>query len=358
MKYATGLHSRFTGLISPKTEMIASLVGSSNYRGVADDALKDEDNAGWVMKLDPPVCAQWVERIRWIRLIDRFAERELLDKRQPVNKGQPTLQNFLADWQHLVSTGTVKPESAHSSLLNAMQLCWFDQANLPSIQLSLTAWKQYVQAIAHYHTDYLIIHTIAEYEQMLTALGGSLFQVLPFLSEAHHQAAHYFGIMDQFYNHLRDLHEDAKQGICNLPSELLDEFGVSRAEILQQQAIKNPGYHRMMQFWLEEYLHKLRFNAERLLRAENLHPSWQILCDWSTYRYRRIERVFRECQFDYTQFSQVYWQQVRRDLPLMLNHICHHPAQPLPLKFSPQTIPVQPTSVQVKRLERSSSWAA
>lgn len=80
-------------------------------------------------------------------------------------------------------------------------------------------------------------------------------------------------MVDQFYNHLRDLREDAEQGICNLPNELLDHFGVSRAEILQQQAIKNPGYSKMMQFWLEEYLPKLRFNAEQLLFAEDLHPS-------------------------------------------------------------------------------------
>jgi len=352
MRYTTALRSSFADSISPHEGMIASLVGSSNYHAIADDALKDQDNAGWVMKLDQPVCAQWIERIRWIRLIDRFAEHELL------NKGQSALQSFLADWQHLSLTGTVKPGSDYDQLLATMQLCWFSPVDQTSIPLSLNAWNRYLQAIAHYHTDSLIIHTIAEYEQMLTALGGSFFQVLPFLSETHHQAASYFGRVDQFYNHLRDLHEDAEQGICNLPSELLDEFGVSRAEILQQQAMKNPGYHKMMQFWLEEYLPKLRRKARQLLTAENLHPSWQVLCHWSIYRYRRIERVFRNCQFDYTQFSQVYWQQVRADLPMMLNHVCHHPTQPLPLKFCSQAIAVQPTDIQFMRLDRSRFYAA
>ena len=334
MKYTTALRSPLTDSISPKTGAIASLVGSSNYYGISDDALKDEDNAGWVMELDQPVRAQWIERIRWIRLLDRVAEHELLGEKPFA------LQSFLADWRHLVSTGKVKPASAYGEMLTAMQLCWFDQPDRCSSQFSLIAWKQYLQAIAHYHTDNLVIHTIAEYEQMLAALGGSFFQVLPFLSETHHQAARCFGILDQFYNHLRDLREDAAQGICNLPNELLDQFGVSRDEIVQQQAIKNPGYYKMMQFWLEEYLPKLHRKARQLLTAENLHPSWQILCHWSNYRYQRIERVFRDCQFDYTQFSQVYWQQVRTELPLMLHHVRH---QSESLKFSSSGIAAQST---------------
>ena len=327
--YTTALRSLLADSLSLPEEKIADLVGSSNYQGISDDALKDEDSAGWVMELDQPIRAQWVERIRWIRLIDRFAENELLCKKNSI------FQSFLVGWQRLVLTGNVETGCAYYELLTKMQLCWFEQTDQPSMQLSLTAWKRYVRAIAHYHTADLVIHTMAEYEQMLTDLGGSFFQVLPFLSETHHQAASYFGMLDQFYNHLRDLREDAEQGICNLPSELLERFGVSRDEILQQQAMKNPGYHKMMQFWLQKYLPELRCKARQLLAAEDLHPSWQVLCNWSIYRYRRIDRVFQACQFDYTQFSEVYWQQVRADLPMMLNQIRHQPAQALPLKFPP-----------------------
>ncbi|MBM0742444.1 squalene/phytoene synthase family protein [Phormidium sp. CLA17] len=351
MKHTTALRNPRAESINLHEGIIASLVGSSNYDAISDDALKDEDNAGWVMELDLPVRAQWIERIRWIRLIDRFAEHELLCK------GQPALQSFLMGWQHLASTGKVKSDCVYDELLTNMQLCWFNQVDQLSIPRSLTAWKRYVRAIAQYHTNHLAIHTMADYEQMLMDLGGSFFQVLPFLSETHHQAASYFGMLDQFYNHLRDLHEDAKQGICNLPSELLDGFGVSRDEILQQQAIKNPAYHKMMQFWLEEYLPKLRRRARQLLTTENLHPSWQLLCDWSIHRYRRIDQVFRDCQFNYTQFPQVYWQQVHADLPMMLNHVRHHRAQSLPLKFfSPA--PAQSTYIQLVRLEKAGSCAA
>ena len=341
MKHTTALRKPFADSISLPAGMIADLIGSSNYHAIPDDALKDEDNVGWVMELDQPVRAQWIERIRWIRLIDRLAENELLCRKNSI------FQGFLVGWQRLVLTGAIEPGCAYHELLTKMQSCWFDQTDHPSIQLSLTAWKRYVQAIAHYHTADLVIHTMAEYEQMLTDLGGSFFQVLPFLSETHHQATSYFGMLDQFYNHLRDLREDAEQGICNLPIELLERFGISRDEILQQQAMKNPGYHKMMQFWLEEYLPKLRRKARQLVTTEELHPSWQVLCHWSLYRYQRIDRVFRNCQFDYTQFSQVYWQQVRADLPMMLNQVRHHPDQALPLKFFTQALPTQSPSMQV-----------
>jgi phytoene synthase len=315
--------------------MIADLVGSSNYHAISDDALKDQDNAGWVMGLARPIRTQWIERIRWIRLIDRFAEHELLCE------GHPALQIFLTGWQHLALTGEVEPNSAYHELLTAMQLCWFAPSQRPSMQLTLKAWKRYLHAIATYHQNDLVINTMAEYEQMLADLAGSFFQVLPFLAENHHQAVSYFGMLDQFYNHLRDLHEDANQGICNLPSDLLDRFGVSRDEILQQQAMKNPGYHKMMQFWLEDYLPTLHRNASQLLAAEDLHPSWQILSAWSIGRYQRIERIFRECEFDYIRFSQVYWQQIRADLPMMLNHArrCSAATSPrLLLKFFPPTL--------------------
>lgn len=351
MQYTTALRSLLADSLSLPEEKIADLVGSSNYQGISDDALKDEDSAGWVMELDQPIRVQWVERIRWIRLIDRFAENELLCKKHSI------FQSFLVGWQRLVLTGNVETGCACYELLTKMQLCWFEQTDQPSMQLSLAAWKRYVRAIAHYHTADLVIHTMAEYEQILTDLGGSFFQVLPFLSETHHQAAGYFGMLDQFYNHLRDLREDAEQGICNLPSELLERFGVSRDEILQQQAMKNPGYYKMMQFWLRKYLPELRCKARQLLAAEELHPSWQVLCHWSLYRYQRIDRVFRNCQFDYTQFSQVYWRQVRADLPMMLNQVRHHPEPVLPLKFSPHGIPASSThsqlNSQLMRLEQA-----
>jgi 15-cis-phytoene synthase len=294
------------------TRPISELVGSSCYRAIADDALKDEDNAGWLIELDAATRQEWIERISWIRVIDRLAEQELL------YSGEPRFQRFLEEWDELLATGELPEECIFFDILSRIHAVWFDP--MPQTA-AIQAWDDYVRAIARYHTADLVIHTLEDYEQMLVALGGSLFQVLPFLSDHQRQAAQHFGILDQFYNHLRDLREDAEQGVCYLPTEVLQRFGVERDQMLQQTACQNPGYQEMMTFWVEEYLPQLRAKASPLLESDQLHPSWKILRDWSDYRYRRIELSFRQCEFDYRQFSDLYWKQVQAELPLLLKQV-------------------------------------
>lgn len=315
------------------TKPISALVGSSCYRAVSDDASKDEDNAGWLLELDAPTRKQWIERISWIRLLDRLAEQELL------YSGEPRFQRFLEEWDHLRTTGSLPAQCTFSEILTGIQAAWLGTVPQP---LPVQAWDDYVHAIAHYHSADLVIETLDDYEQMLVDLGGSLFRVLPYLADRHQQVAQHFGVLDQFYNHLRDLREDAEQGICYLPTEILNQFGVNRKSILQQTACQNPGYHKMMRFWLEDYLPQLRRKASQLLDADLLHPSWQILRDWSVYRYRRIELTFRQCQFDYGKFPEVYWKQVQADLPKLLDHIrsqnsaSYHPARSSSIPMSGQ----------------------
>jgi phytoene synthase len=296
----------------PSITPLAELVGSSRYRAVSDDALKDEDNAGWLMELDTATRRAWIERISWIRVIDRLAEQELLYAREP------RFQKFLAEWNSLLATGELPAQCTFSDILLKIQAAWFGSVPQPA---SIQAWDDYVRAISHYHAADLVIDTLDDYEKMLGDLGGSLFQVLPFLPECHRQAAQHFGVLDQFFNHLRDLREDAEQGICYLPAELLERFGVTREEILQQTACQNPGYHKMMAFWLDEYMPQLRSKAYQLFDVYPLHPSWKLLRNWSTYRYRRIEVTFRQCGFDFTQFPEVYWKQVQVDLPMLLEQV-------------------------------------
>jgi 15-cis-phytoene synthase len=290
---------------------VAELVGSSHYRAIADDALKDEDNAAWVMELDPEIKTAWIERIRWIRLADRLAESELIEG----NTGH--FQDFYASWRWLSATGKVQPAGVHRSLFESMHKHWFEQPDTSS-HLSLEAWERYLSALDRYTQKDLVLETLEDFEIMLRALASSLFQVLPFLSSSTWQIAGMFGMVDQFYNILRDLREDAEQGFCYLPLELLDQFGVSRDEILELRAHLNPGYRSMMEFWLFEYLPKLRRRAYPFILSPDLHPSWQILRDWSLNRYARIEKVLRRCDYDYVRFPQVYWREVKRDLVLLL----------------------------------------
>ncbi len=290
---------------------IAELFGSSLHCAIADDALKDEDNAAWVLELEPEVRQVWIERIRWIRLADRLAESEL------VEGGSGQFQDFYAAWRWLSATGKVQPAGVHRSLFESMRQHWFAQPDL-SCQLSQQSWERYLTALDRYSQKNLMFETIGDFETMLRELASPFFQVLPFLSTKTWQVVGAFGVVDQFYNTLRDLREDAEQGICYLPMELLDRFGVTRAEILTLRGYENPGYRSMMEFWIYDYLPKLYRRSYPFILSPDLHPSWQILRDWSLNRYQRIERVLRHCDYDYMRFPQVYWREVQRDLVLLL----------------------------------------
>ncbi|MBW4441623.1 MAG: squalene/phytoene synthase family protein [Plectolyngbya sp. WJT66-NPBG17] len=290
---------------------VAELFGSSHYRAIADDALKDEDNAAWVMELESEIRQAWIERIRWIRLADRLAESDL------VGGGTKQFQDFYAAWRWLSATGKVQPAGVYRSLFESMRQCWFDQPD-QSCQLSQQSWERYLVALDRYSQKNLFFETIDAFETMLRELASPFFQVLPFLSTQTWQVVGAFGVVDQFYNTLRDLREDAEQGVCYLPTELLDRFGVTRREMLELRAYENPGYRSMMEFWIYDYLPKLHRRAYPFILSPDLHPSWQILRDWSLNRYRRIERVMRHCDYDYVRFPEVYWRQVQRDLVLLL----------------------------------------
>lgn len=284
----------------------AELFGSSHYRAIADDALKDEDNAAWVMELEPEIQQAWIERIRWIRLADRLAESDLIG-------GSGQFQDFYAAWQWLNATGRVQPAGVHRSLFESIRQAWFNQPD-QSCKLSQQAWERYLVALSFYNQKNLVFETIDAFETMLRELASSFFQVLPFLSTETWKLVGAFGAVDQFYNTLRDMREDAEQGICYLPTELLDRFGVTRAEILELRAHQTPGYRAMMQFWIYDYLPKLQRRAYPFILSPDLHPSWQVLRDWSLSRYRRIEQVMRRCDYNYVRFPEAYWRQVQRDL--------------------------------------------
>ena len=317
---------------------ISELVGSSQHDAIADDSLKDEDNAAWVMELEPCIRDEWIERISWIRLIDRLAENELVDS------SSAEFRKFYAGWKWLLLWGQVEPGCAYTDVLNCICTRWFSRVSNPVDRFSIWSWNRYLKAIERYHGHNLVIDTLDQYEVMLKDLGGALFQVLPFLSQKYWQSACYFGALDQFFNNLRDMQEDAQRGICYIPEAILARFGVTRDEIIQQTACQNPGYAKMMQFLLDHYLTRLQQKAYPLMMAEDLHPSWAILRDWSVHRYHRIERIFRDCNFDYTQFPQRYWSEVQQDLLVLIVQLrqqqqqrAHRPAKRfLPRKASPK----------------------
>ncbi len=291
-----------------KTAIISHWVGSAQHCAISDDSLKDEDNAAWVVTLDGENRQEWLERIKWIRLADRLAENDL------VTAEKFAFPQFCQAWQTLQATGQVSAASPYPDVLHRMQAHWLSSTADAVTTLNMQAWNRYLVALHQYHREDLVIDRLSNHTQMLEELAGSFFQVLPYLSESHWQAVYHFGAVDQFYNNLRDLREDAAQGICYLPTAVLDRFGLTRRAILDLSARKYPGYRPMMQFWVEDYLSRLYQKACRFIMMPDLHPSWEILRAWSLNRYRRIERVLRQCDYDYVQFPECYWQAVQQEL--------------------------------------------
>src|SRR5712671_5447 len=173
----------------------ASKFASSSHAALSDDALKDFDNAAWVRDLPASIRPAWVERIRAIRIADRLAENATL---------------------HVVrSTGDGVSETLEGA-------CPAGQA----------AWTKYLAALRAYHGRDLRLRTIADHRRMLDRLSGSLLQLVPFLLPHHFAAIRAFGVLDQFFNNLRDLAEDAAQGICYFPEDVLARFGLRREDVV------------------------------------------------------------------------------------------------------------------------------
>src|SRR5438552_18140235 len=112
----------------------ASELASSAHAALADDALKDFDNASWVMDLPSSTQPAWLQRIRGIRLADRLAENQQLD---------PTSRRF---------DRFVPPI--------------FDGEG-PAV---LAAWTSYLAALRVYHRPDLRLSTLADHRSMLDRL--------------------------------------------------------------------------------------------------------------------------------------------------------------------------------------------
>ncbi len=293
---------------------IAELVGSSRYTAIADDSLKDEDNAAWVMFLPPKVRHEFIELFSWIRQIDRMAENEWTEG------WGSRFQIFKIGWRTLLLTHLVLPDDYHAELLLRMRRRWFfrrGSSTDPSALAALAvvhAWDEYVDATAEYHRSDMVFDTIVDYQWMLEHLGGSLFQVFSFLDDKQRRAVRAFGVVDQFFNHLRDLPEDTAQGLCYFPADVLDRFGVDREEILDGSCFRNSGYVHMMRFWLDDYLPHLYRLAAEFLNDAGLHYSWQILRHWFLRRHARLQRALRACGMDFRAATKMYYTDVKQSI--------------------------------------------
>jgi phytoene synthase len=295
---------------------ISKAIASSVGQGIADDALKDADNGFWLQTLPSATQLAWQRRFYCIRWVDRLAEEDFIV--------QPDGRQFAAfrlAWQKLCYQGYLSDDLQQWPVLQQLATDWF-QTDPALHQAEIAAWEEYLAAIADYHQAHLVIDRLHDYEVMLDRLAGSCFQLLPDLQVHQRAIARRFGWVDQFYNNLRDLYEDAQQGVCYFPTEVLTQFGLSRSAILDLSCLQHPGYRDLMQFWVEDYLPQLRQQHHALLRVADLPPAWQRLTTWFCHRYRRIEQVMQACDYDFVAFAQQYW-------PLVEHELSHQPSVPL-----------------------------
>ena len=303
---------------------ISKEVASLEYEAIANDALKDEDNGVWLANLPKNIQSVWVQRFYWIRWVDRLAEQDQL-----VQPGGQQFPEFYQAWQRLRQQKCLAPADHVWGVLRQIESCWY-QGNVCDLhQSEIEAWDCYIEAMVDYHQPSLMVATLETYEVMLERLAGACFQLLPFLEDHQRAIARKFGIIDQFYNNLRDIYEDACQGICYFPTVLLDRFGITRQEILDLSCFKNPGYRQLMEFWVETYLPQLRQQNLALIWMKDLHPAWQCLTAWFVHRYMRIERVMQACQYNFVVFAQQYRQVVQLELEQLRNkaHLTGLPCQ-------------------------------
>ena len=301
--------------LPPSATSISSLIGSSKYVAIADDSQKDEDNAAWVMFLPEEPRRDFIELISWIRQIDRMAENEWTEG------WGSRFQIFKIGWRMLLVMRLVLPEDYHYELLSRMRRRWFsrrrkgDAARAMAAEAdhisAVHAWDEYVEATAEYHRSNMGFESIAEYEWMLQHLGGSFFQVLSYLSDRQRQAVRWFGMVDLFFNHLRDLPEDTAQGLCYFPADVLDRFGVERGEVLDGSCCQTPGFVHMMRFWLDDYMPHLYRRAADFLNDGSLHYTWRILRHWFLRRHARLSRALRACDMDFRAATAMYYAEVK-----------------------------------------------
>ncbi|MEM6521922.1 MAG: squalene/phytoene synthase family protein [Cyanobacteria bacterium P01_C01_bin.70] len=283
-------------------------IAASVGKGIADDALKDEDNGCWLQMLPPETQARWQRRFYCIRWVDRLAEQDYL-----VHPGGQQFSAFYQAWKALRHQGAVARDDTQWPVLQILAEDWFCQPKSQD-QAEIAAWDEYLEAIADYHQPGLTLDTLQDYEIMLDRLAGSCFQLLPDLHPHQRSLARQFGWVDQFYNNLRDLYEDSQQRICYFPTDVLAQFGLTRQAILDSSCLSHPGYRPLMEFWIEDYLSTLRQHKLDLLQSEDLQPAWQQLAGWFNHRYQRIEMVIRDCHYDFVVFAQQYWSLVAQEL--------------------------------------------
>lgn len=251
--------------------MTAASPLSVHAPALPDDRLKDLDALGFVDAFDPAERRLWIDWARALRLADQIAE---------------------------AGSGGYGHIAALEDAVRKLRL-------VPGSR-RYAAWSGYLDALATYGVGY-VVRTLAEHDEMLMRLSGPLLQLAPHMPEELCGAAAAFGALDQAWNNVRDLREDAERGLCWFPEDVLQRHCISRDDVVAGCAPDRPLWRSLMDWWLGSYLPMLRDRAHLFLWATDIHPSLLAMREWTLRRYERIERAFRTEVYDYVRFTTRYW---------------------------------------------------
>ncbi len=284
---------------------ISSRIGSAQFASAPSDALKDEDNAAWLIRLPKGLYEDWVITLKWVRIADRLSEAGLRRN----SAGAYDLESFLREHRTLRQTGKVNPASPFAGMFGRLRGLW---ARNRLGEYELQPWDEYLLALRRY-TPLPRLRDLADCELVYRELSGSLFMTLPLVPRNRAGAVRALGALDQVYNNVRDLMEDFSRGICMFPEEMLRRHGLNHGELPRQMVRPDLRFASMMEEILVDFAGRLRDEADDLHAADDLHPSWRLLLSEVFRRYRRIERVFRQSGYSAMAFQARYWSVVRAE---------------------------------------------
>jgi phytoene synthase len=267
------------------------------------DAAKDADNLAFLASLPADVRAVWQERCRLLRWVDQLAERDRWG-----------WVAFLRTWRRDEWLGQIAAEPFSEEVF-AIWSAWFEAVPRGTRRRNQIehAWATWLDALSADYGRSTVPRTLEEHDQMLLDVGG-FFRLLPYLTPEQWESIGDFGALDQAWNNVRDIAEDAEAERCYFPTAALRDFGLIPADIMTGAVLRWVAWKRFMSFWLDEHLPSLRERAQPFLGATDLHPSVAAMRACCLRRYERVERVLRGVDYDYRAFPKVYAAEVRREL--------------------------------------------
>ncbi|WP_437309946.1 squalene/phytoene synthase family protein [Sorangium sp. So ce388] len=266
------------------------------------DSLKDLDALAFLRDQPADVRVVWRDRCRWLREVDRLSEAD-----------RWVLGQFLRSWRRSEYLRCVPdPLEPHAELIRNIGRAWAP-ASLFERDRSLEAWSCWLDALSADYGRATVPVTLEQHHRMVADVGG-FFRLFPYLTPEQWESVGAFGALDQAWNNVRDLAEDAAAWRCYLPEEGLGRFRLSRHSVIGGSARRYRSWADFMTFWLGEHLPTLAARARPFLEVTDLHPSVEALRSSCLLRYARVERVLRGLEFDYGAFPEAYWAEVRREL--------------------------------------------